>query len=101
MTHNLQQYLDAPIDTAERASKIWLPEGKAKPKRRDESELLAARANAQAGRLRHRQELDSKRAQLFDYYAGTAVPIERVAGHMGITDVKVVRAELAKRGRTA
>lgn len=99
MTHNLQQYLDSPIDSAERASKIWLPEGKLKPKQRDESDLQYSRAQAQAARARARQTLDSKRSQLFDYYAGTEIPVERVAGHMGIDDLTMVRAELAKRGR--
>lgn len=101
MTHDLQHLLDSPINTAERASKIWLPMGKTAPKRRDDSELLASRANAQAGRVRQRADLDRKRGQLFDYYAGTEVPVDRVAEHLGIEDLAVVRAELAKRGRKA
>lgn len=99
MNSRLQQYLDAPINSSERASKIWLPEGKLPPKRREESELAASRANAQMARVRTRETLTRKHAQLFDYYANTEVPIERVAEHMGIKDMATVRAELAKRGR--
>lgn len=101
MNRQLQEYLDSPITSADRASRIWLPEGKPPPRKRDEGELAAGMANAQMGRVRHRQELASKHAQLFDYYAQTTVPLERVAEHMGIKDMSLVRAEMKKRGRSA
>ncbi len=45
-----------------------------------------------------RQQQAERRAKLLDHYASTAVPLDRVADHLGMTLPDVTR-EMRKRGR--
>jgi hypothetical protein len=80
----LQELAESPIRTAERASKIWLPKGRAKSTASTAEERAAGRANAAARRALDRASASEKRAKLLAYYATTDIPAETVAKHIGV-----------------
>lgn len=100
MAFEYKHLIDAPINTGERANKIWLPHGK-KPQPKvvlSEEEKLARLANSRMARAQAKEESERKLSALMDYYAGTSVPFDRIAGHTNLS-ADDVRAEMAKRGR--
>lgn len=92
----IQRYLDAPIDTAERASKVWLPEGRKKalpPIKEQPPAALVKRA-----RERKESAEIAKMDAVLRYYAGTEIPLDRIAAHTGLT-LDQARQAMINRGR--
>jgi hypothetical protein len=87
MEHEMDEFLkklvDAPLKSA---TKINLPMGRKpatraprQPHERREGDLTLKEV-----RERKAASIDKKRSALLDYYAGTDVPAQRVAEHLGI-----------------
>ena len=74
----------------------WGPPKRAPEK--TEAEKLKSLANSRAGRLRAKDEATKKLSQVLDYYAGTAVPFDRIAQHTKL-DAESVTKEMRARGR--
>jgi hypothetical protein len=85
MDQYLRELLDAPIDNAARADKVWLPRGKraaargVKPQYHGEE---LPKIKPKEVRERAQLAIDTKKAQLLAYYATTDTPEERVAEHL-------------------
>jgi hypothetical protein len=80
-------------------SKIFLPEGRRKgDRKRSPAELEDFRADRLAKKERLASEAAENMRKLFAYYAGTDVPLDRVAAHLGIDEDRA-RAGLAEHGR--
>lgn len=75
-----------------------VPGHKAPRRRRSPAELEDFRAERLAKKERLAREGRDKLDALFAYYAGTDVPLERVAAHIGV-DLDVARQRLAEHGR--
>lgn len=97
----LQSLANQPIRDSSRASKLWLPEGRSKAPPLPDHEKAANRANASARRALDRASTSNKRAQLLEYYAGTSLPPERVAEHIGISVDEAAKALKALRSKSA
>lgn len=92
----LQDLLDSPIDTAARASKIWLPHGKRPPAKGVKPEYHGdelPKLSSKQVRERARVALDAKKAQLLAYYARTDLSADQVAEHVKLP-VEDVRKRL-------
>lgn len=90
MDPKLEALRDAPLANALRLN---IPGGREAlpPKPREQKEQLsdaekAARGYLTGKQLRERKakQADAKLAELYEYYAGTEIPAERVAQHMGV-----------------
>lgn len=95
MDSYLQRLAESPINTAKRASKVFLPQG-TRPAPR-EVKQIDPKAKAEAKAYRER-EAGAKVAQLLDYYATTSVPFDRIAEHMKLS-VEQVTESMKLRGR--
>lgn len=96
----LASLLDAPLNTAERINRIWLPQGKRPTNQLTEEERLAHAANLRVKTATRSQKATEKRNALLEFYAAGTVPFEKVAQHTGLP-IDTVREEMAKRGRAA
>jgi len=99
MDNFLQEALNSPIKTAERANKIYLPLGKKKSAPKTEEEKAATLARGRLAREHQKREASRKLTAMLDYYATTSVPFERVAVHCRMKEDQVAK-EMAARGRT-
>lgn len=79
MTNPLQHLIDAPLANASRTN---LPHGRLPAKRdtRPANDPDARRQIEAQRKAAHNKKIE----ELYDYYATTDVPIERIAEHMGI-----------------
>jgi len=81
----LRELLDAPIDNAARANKVWLPRGKRPPAKGAKPEYHGEELPKLSGkevRARAQLAVDTKKAQLLAYYATTALTAQQVAEHV-------------------
>lgn len=95
----IQFCLDDPIRTAERANKLFLPQGKAVTVESEDARN-ARLAKSRMASKRNKEQRDAKRDQLLDYYAQTNTPAEAVAKHTGLKLEAVING-LRSRGRIA
>lgn len=95
----IQFCLDDPNRTAERANKLFLPQGKAVVME-SEDVKNARLAKGRMTSKRNKEQCDAKRSQLLDCYAGTNTPAEAVAKHTGLK-LEAVITGLRSRGRVA
>ena len=67
----------------------------------DAAEVMRSNKKLQSAqkKIRLEQEHEQKLGKLFEYYAGTTVPVDRVAEHMGVSVDFALRG-LIKAGRT-
>lgn len=85
MTHPLQSLIDAPLADA---TKKNVPSGKRATPRGSKSghgdEIGFPKVSGKELRERKAKAAAEKLGKLFDYYAATDMPAERVAEHMGL-----------------
>lgn len=100
----MQALIDSPIDSAARASKVWLPLGKRSAPRASKAntdgidEGLFPKATRADLAKRSAEAKIAKVQDSLAYYATTTVPFERVAEHTGLT-LEEATAAMQKRGR--
>ena len=101
MNAYLQALIDSPIDTAERANKIFLPEGRKTAPRTGKIKTTPAPGDLTPGQVRakHEKEQAGKLSAVLDYYAGSSVTVERVAEHTKLSVVDAASA-MERRGRS-
>lgn len=96
----MQSLVDAPLANALRLN---LVEVEGAPKKRSPSKRTLQMFQAPAPIVKNGREYKERQAQakvtaLFDYYATTNVPFDRIAEHMKI-DIAQVRESMSFRGR--
>lgn len=94
----LQEYADAPLDNAARCNKIWLPVGRRSPPQAARPEPAAGSLTKAQMAERATKQHTAKVLALFDYYATTTVPFDRIAAHMK-QPIATVRGAMKERGR--
>jgi hypothetical protein len=98
----MQALIDSPIDTAERANKIFLPEGRKPAPRCGKVKTQPAPGDLTPSQVRAKNEKEQsdKLVAVLDYYGGSSVPFDRIAEHTKLTVEQVTEA-MARRGRAA
>lgn len=102
----LLAYLESPIASAERANRVFLPEGR-RPVTRQKAEPLTPEQRKARKRDKELAKEYYERRQreasngLLDYYAGTDLPIERIAANLGVSVDAATQMIAERRGKKA
>ncbi len=98
MDEKMRALIDAPLADP---AKLYLPEGKRRARRvktnYDSDDIGCPKASQQELDERAAKSQSEKLDKLFEYYATTSLPNERVAEYLGVTVERVEREMLWRR----